>query len=167
MILSDIDIAKELKKRDASLRIIPCEDSQIQPCSVDLHLSHELKTLHDKTIDLRNGSYKLKPMEFILGSTVEYVEIPSYLCGQLEGRSSVARKGLMCHITAGFIDAGYRGNITLELFNASDKEFELVDGASICQLVLHSLTSKCLRKYGSSELGSKYQDSEGTVRSKL
>ena len=156
MILSDRDIVRELNK--GSLRIIPCNGEQIQPCSVDLHLSKELKTIDGKDISLvstdlegniSDNPYKLQPNEFILGSTEEYVEIPNHLCGQLEGRSSVARMGLMCHITAGFIDSGYFGNITLELYNASDKPFELKYGDSICQLVLHLLSSECSRPYGS------------------
>lgn len=165
MILSDKDIVEALAYE--GLRIIPGPiDECIQPCSVDLHLFKELKTLGGKSIDLSKDSYKLKPKEFILGSTEEYVEIPSHLCGQVEGRSTIARNGVMIHITAGFIDAGYNGNITLEIFNASDKEYELEWGSSICQIVFHRLSSPCLRKYGDETLGSKYQGSEGTVGAK-
>jgi dCTP deaminase len=164
MILSDRDIAGELNK--GSLKIIPCEEKDIQPCSVDLHLGKELLTLGGKKIDLSKGSYKLKPQEFILGSTEEYVEIPTHLCGQVDGRSSIARLGVSIHQTGGYIDAGFNGNITLELFNASDREFELCWGDSICQLIIHMLYSRCVRPYGSTGLNSKYQGSEGTVRSK-
>lgn len=166
MILSDGDIVKELMY--GGLKIIPKpSDECIQPCSVDLHLAQDLKTLDGKTIDIAQQSYKLKPKEFILASTVEYVEIPKHLCGQVEGRSSIARNGIMIHITSGFIDAGYNGNITLEVFNASEKEFELSWGLSICQIVFHSLSNECLRSYGDDGLNSKYQDSEGTVGSRL
>lgn len=173
MILSDGDIVKELQR--GSLRISPIEESQIQSCSVDLHLSKDLKTLDGKDIsligtdldgNLADTPYKLQPKEFILGSTEEYFELPPYLCGQLEGRSTSARMGLMCHITAGFIDSGYFGNITLELYNASDKPIELRHGDSICQILFHVLTSDSLRPYGTDGLGSKYQGSEGTVRAK-
>lgn len=164
MILSDREIARELQK--GSLKIIPHKEEDIQPCSVDLHLAEELKTIRGKSISIKNDSYKLKPKEFILASTLEYVEIPNYLCGQVDGRSSIARLGVSIHQTGGYIDAGFKGNITLELFNASDKDFELFWGDSICQIIMHLLTSECVRPYGSDGLYSKYQHSEGTVRSK-
>lgn len=164
LILSDRDIVRELN--EGSLRIIPIKEDAIQPCSVDLELASELKTLDGKTIDISQDSYHLKPKEFVLGSTNEYVEIPNNLCGQVDGRSSIARLGISIHQTGGYIDAGFRGNITLEIFNASEKPFELMLGQPICQLIIHVLSSECLRPYGSSGLGSKYQDSEGTIRSR-
>lgn len=164
LILSDKDIVGELNK--GSLRVIPTYESKIQPCSIDMELASELKTLDGKTIDISQDSYHLKPNEFILGSTYEYVEIPRYLCGQIDGKSSLARLGVSIHQTGGYIDAGFRGNITLEIYNASDKTFELFHGMSICQMILHVLSSECVRPYGSDGLGSKYQDSTGTVRSK-
>lgn len=164
VILSDRDIIGELNK--GSLRIIPLDDEKIQPCSVDMELASELKTIDGKSIDISHDSYHLKPKEFVLGSTNEYVEIPDYLCGQVDGRSSIARLGISIHQTGGYIDAGFRGNITLEIFNASDKAFELFMGQPICQLIIHVLHSPCIRPYGSDGLNSKYQDSTGTVRSK-
>lgn len=164
MILSDGDIVREIQK--GMLKISPLEDDDIQPCSVDLHLGKELLTLNGKRIDLSKGSYKLKPNEFILGSTEEYVEVPTYLCGQVDGRSSIARLGISIHQTGGYIDSGFYGNITLELYNASDKEFELCWGDSICQIIFHILSSECYRPYGSAELHSKYQGSEGVIRSR-
>ena len=164
MILSDGDIAEELRR--GSLRIIPLEEKDIQPCSIDLHLSRELMTIGGKKIDIFQDSYHLKPHEFILGSTEEYVELPLHLCGQVDGRSSIARLGVSVHQTGGYIDSGFNGNITLEIYNCSDKPFELVYGDSICQMIIHALSSPCVRPYGSREIGSKYQNSEGTVRSK-
>lgn len=165
MILSDREIVHQMEM--GHLKIIPLDEKDIQPCSVDLHLGKELLTLGGKRINLASDSYKLKPMEFILGSTEEYVEIPTHLCGQVDGRSSVARLGVSIHQTGGYIDAGYNGNITLELFNCSDKEFELCWGDSICQMIIHRLSSRCIRPYGTDGLGSKYQGSEGTIRSRL
>lgn len=173
MILSDRDIVEELQR--GSLTIIPHKEEDIQPCSVDLHLGSELKTIDGKTISLignnldgevTNIPYKLKPQEFILASTYEYVEIPTYLCGQVDGRSSIARLGVSIHQTGGYIDSGFCGNITLELYNASDRDFELRFNDSICQLIIHALTSDCIRPYGSQDLNSKYQCSEGVVLSK-
>ena len=173
MILSDRDIIKEL--HGGSLMITPCKEEDIQPCSVDLHLGSELKTMDGKSISLLandfdgeiiEAPYKLKPKEFILASTEEYVEIPNYLCGQVDGRSSIARLGVSIHQTGGYIDSGFKGNITLEIFNASDKPFELKFYDSICQIVLHVLSSECIRPYGSDELNSKYQYSDGVVLSR-
>ena len=164
MILSDRDILNELLR--GRLSIAPMCDDDIQPCSVDLHLGKELLTLHNKRIDISKNSYKLKPNEFILAYTEEYVEIPNHLCGQVDGRSSVARMGVSVHQTGGYIDAGYNGNITLELYNCSDKEFELSWGDSICQIIFHVLSSECVREYGSYGLNSKYQFSEGVVQSR-
>lgn len=164
MILSDRDIVKELDK--GSLRIIPILSKDIQPCSIDLHLGRELMTVGGNKIDISQDSYHLKPNEFVLGSTDEYVEIPNYLCGQIDGRSSIARLGISIHQTGGYIDAGFRGNITLEIFNCSDKPFELFWRGDICQMVIHPLSSECVRPYGTEGIGSKYQDSEGVVRSK-
>ena len=168
MILSDHEIIRQLQNIEVdTLSISPWSEDMIQPCSVDLKLGAELKTLDGDVINLLKEDYSLKPQEFILGSTFETVRIPTFLCGELTGRSSIARLGVSCHQTAGFIDAGFNGNITLELFNASDKEFPLRVGDSICQLVLFALTNRALRPYGSEGLNSKYQDSQGTVESKL
>ena len=164
MILSDRDIVCEIQKN--ALKIIPLADEDIQPCSVDLHLGKELMTLTGKRIDISECTYKLKPNEFILGYVDEYIELPAYLCGQVDGRSSVARMGISIHQTGGYIDSGFFGNITLELYNASDKEFELGWGDSICQMIFHILSSESMRPYGSTELRSKYQGSKGVVRSK-
>lgn len=163
MILSDKDIYKSLFLD--KLKIIP-KPENIQPCSIDMHLGYELKTIDGKSIDILHDTYKLKPNEFILGSTLEYVELPNYLCGQVEGKSSIARLGISCHQTAGYIDAGYNGNITLELFNCSNREFELESGMPICQMVFHMLSSDVSRPYGSDGLNSHYQGSDGTVLSR-
>ena len=165
MILSDRDIVDAINR--GLYLVNPFNPEHLQPASVDLHLDEELKTLHDKTINISNKAYRLKPQEFILASTQESVSIPLDLVGHIDGRSSVARLGLMVHITAGFIDSGYNGNITLELYNCSDKEIVLHYGDSICQIVFERLSSPCVRPYGSAELGSKYQNSKGVVRSKL
>lgn len=164
MILSDRDIVCEIQKNN--LKIIPLADEDIQPCSVDLHLGKELMTLDGKKIDISKVTYKLKPKEFILGYVDEYIEMPTYLCGQVDGRSSIARMGISIHQTGGYIDAGFFGNITLELYNASDKEFELGWSDPICQMIFHILSSECIRPYGSADLRSKYQGSKGVVRSK-
>ena len=165
MILSDKTI-KEIILDNKVYLVSPFNPDNLQPCSIDLCLGDELKTIHGKCIDLSQDSYKLKPNEFILGSTLERVNVPYDLMGRVEGKSSIARLGVTIHITAGFIDAGFNGNVTLEIYNCSDKEFELYHGMNICQIVFETLSSRVDRPYGCKELNSHYQNSEGTVLSK-
>ena len=164
MILSDRSI-KELVLHRKVYIINPFDIGCVQPNSYDMHLNNELKTLHGKIIDLSGGSYKLKPNEFILGSTVEKLNIPYDLVAHIDGKSSIGRLGVFIHVSSGFVDSGFRGNITLEIYNASDMEFELKDGMSICQAVFETLTTPVEFPYGSCD--NHYQDSEGTVESWL
>lgn len=163
-ILSDNDIIKRLKK---DLTIEYDDELNIQPASVDLHLGKELKNLDSNSFFLNeNVSYTLEPDEFILASTLEHIEIPCDLVGIVDGKSSLGRLGITIHVTAGYIDPGFKGNITLEIKNLSDQPFQLVYGMSICQLVLETLTSTPEHVYGDAELNSHYQGSKGTVLSK-
>lgn len=164
-ILSDRDIVDAIKR--GVFLVNPFTIENLQPASVDLHLNNDLKKINGEIIDIEDESYFLKPHEFILASTLERVKIPIDLVGHVDGRSSIGRLGVMVHITAGYIDSGFEGNITLELFNASEQEFELRYGDSICQIIFEQLTSPCARPYGSAGLGSKYQGSNGTVESRL
>lgn len=164
MILSDASIYGALQQ--SNLIISPIEENQIQPASVDLRLDRKLLNIDGEETDIFDEPYLLQPGEFILGSTLEYVEIPSDLVAMVDGRSSIGRLGVMVHVTAGYIDPGYCGNITLEICNVSDRVFELKYNNSICQLVLSTLTQPCLRPYGSEGIGSKYQCSDGVVASK-
>ena len=163
MILSDRDIDHIIKSGKAFL-VNPYNEEMLQPNSIDLTLGDELKTVGGKSIDLRQSSYKIKPMEFLLGSTMEKVHIPHDLCGHIDGKSSIGRLGVFVHVSSGFIDSGFTGNVTLEIFNCSDKEFELYHGMSICQIVFETLTSPVAKPYGTRD--NHYQNSEGTVLSK-
>ena len=165
MILSDRDLKDIILNKQVYL-VNPFNIEDLQPASIDLHLGDELKTIHGKTIDLTQGTYKLKPNEFLLGCTLETIHVPYDLMARVEGRSSLGRLGIMVHVTAGFIDPAFTGQVTLELKNVSDKEFELYHGCDIAQIVFESLSSPVERPYGSSELGSKYQNSNGVVLSK-
>jgi len=162
MILSDRDIDQIIKSGKAFL-VNPYNEELLQPNSIDLTLGWELKTLHGKSIDLRCGSYKLKPKEFILGSTFEKVHLPYDLCGHIDGKSSIGRLGVFIE-NSGFVDSGFTGNITLEIYNASDKEFELYNGMEICQILFQTLTSPVQKPYGTRD--NHYQNSDGTVMSK-
>ena len=150
-------------------------DASLQPASIDLHLDQTLREYVDtclpldirnppelKSINIRRG-FLLPKGDFILGSTAERVEIPSDLVAIVEGKSSLGRLGLAVHITAGFIDPGYRGHITLELHNVNKLPIVLYPGMAICQLCFETLEGEVQRPYGSNGLGSRYQDSEGTI----
>lgn len=162
MILSDGDIDHIIKSGQAFL-VNPYNDEMLQPNSVDLTLGWELRNIHGKSIDLRCSSYKLKPQEFLLGSTFEKVHLPYNLCGHIDGKSSIGRLGVFIE-NSGFIDSGFTGNVTLEIYNASDKEFELYHGMKICQILFQTLTNPVQKPYGTR--GNHYQGSDGTVLSK-
>lgn len=169
MILSDKDITRELAI--GNLKIDPLDDPalQIQPASVDLRLSGTVireNYPRQETFDI-GEEIVLYPQEFILASVYEKVTIPDYLVAQIEGRSSIGRKGILVHATAGYIDPGFEGNITLEMFNLSRNRVTLVVGSRVAQLVIHRMSTPSARPYGK-DRGSKYvgKDSEGTVPSK-
>ena len=134
---------------------------QIQPCSVDLRLDKKLKKITGETYNLEDEPYILQPNEFILGSTVETVDIPNNILARVEGRSSLGRLGIMIHVTAGFIDPGFLGNITLEIKNVSDQPFELNYLDRICQIVFEWLDDSCLYPYDG-----KYQGDKGVQTSR-
>ena len=146
--------------------IYPFHHDHLQPCSYDVRLSDDLKTVCGKQISLKYNDYVLKPNEFILGSTFEKVKLPSTVSAFFDGKSGLGRKGIGTHITAGFIDAGFEGNVTLEIKNNSDKQFRLSEGMLIGQLIFFELKSECMRPYGSDGLNSHYQNSKGTILSK-
>ena len=162
-VLSDRDILEKWSKlfpyTDKNLAWL---QNRIQPASVDLRLDNTLKNIDGETFTLDEKSmYVLQPGEFILGSTIEYVNIPHDLVARVEGRSSIGRLGVMVHVTAGYIDPGFNGNITLELFNCSDKPFQLNFGDCLCRIVFETLSSPCLNGYDG-----KYQGDVGVVGSK-
>lgn len=163
-ILSDTDITPKLIS--GKLTVTPVSGENIQPASIDLELGWQLKKLTGEEIDLRQEDYYLQPGEFILGSTMQTVEIPKDLVAQVDGKSSIARLGVEVHRTAGYIDPGFKGNITLELHNASDKPFKLTWEMKICQIIFFTLSSPCTRPYGHEETNNHYQNSKGTVLSK-
>lgn len=162
MILSDTTIYDVIVNQKVYL-VNPFNVDNLQPNSIDLTLGDELKTIHGKSIDLSQDSYKLKPQEFILGSTMEKVHLPYDLCGHIDGKSSIGRLGVFIE-NSGFVDSGFNGNITLEIYNASDKPFELIHGMPICQIIYETLTSPVTKPYG--QRNNHYQNSEGTVLSR-
>lgn len=180
MLLSDQDILREIES--GQLRIDPIEDGMIQPSSVDIRLDRYFRTF-DNTIythidpSLQQDEltslitldddipFILHPGEFVLASTFERVALPDYLAGRLEGKSSLGRLGLLTHSTAGFIDPGFIGNVTLELSNASTLPITLWPGMKIGQLCLFKLSSPAVNPYGSKQVGSRYQNQLGPTSS--
>jgi len=183
--LSDESIVDLMRRDNDPLVITNLEDpfKQVQPVSVDLSLSTSILKYfdtHGSYLEVGNEppmfpikigrdiehSYLLRPGEFVLGSTREFVEIPSDHCATVEGRSSCGRLGLMIHVTAGLIDPGFKGNITLEIYNVNSIPIRLKEGIGICQLCVHKINGIVVRPYGTNGLGSKYQNSHGTVAPK-
>lgn len=185
MILSDADIKKRLLEKSIVIDPITDMDQQIQPASVDLRLADTFVVyrLPDQpcidpqdpdtvnqftdTVKVKPGNaFILHPGEFALGSTVERVKVPADLVARVEGRSSIGRLAVVVHATAGFIDPGFDGRITLELSNLGRVAVKLYPGMRISQIVFHTMQSPAERPYGP-ERGSKYWGQEGAVASKI
>ena len=170
-VLSD----RTIKTLLAEGRIVvdPLGDGCIQPASVDVHLDKHILVFRNSRrpyIDVRQDlsdltemeeigdqPFMLHPGEFVLGSTLESIEIPDDLVARLEGKSSLGRIGLLIHSTAGYVDPGWKGNLTLELSNVANLPITLYHGMKIGQLSFLQLSTPADVPYGSPELGSKYQ----------
>lgn len=176
MILSDRTIREEL----AAGRIVidPLDESCIQPSSVDMHLDRFFRVFlnhHARVIDVKernddltqlveiepDDAFILHPGEFVLGSTRESVGVPADLVGRLEGKSSLGRLGLLIHSTAGFVDAGFEGHLTLELSNVATLPITLYPNMKIGQISFLRMTTAADEPYGSSTLRSKYKGQRG------
>lgn len=181
MILSDRDIQAEL---DAGRVVIdPLDRDALQPSSVDLRIDGSFRVFANHrypAIDTRHPQpdltdlvtveddepFLLHPGEFVLGATYERVALPEDLVARLEGKSSLGRLGLLVHATAGFVDAGWDGCLTLELSNVATLPIKIYSRMKIGQLALFRLSSPALRLYGSAELRSKYQGQRGPTASR-
>jgi len=171
VVLSDRSIREEI----AAGRIVidPLDPRDIQPASVDLHLDKQILDFRNSRrpyIDLRQDTsdltemveiaedhpFLLHPGEFVLGSTLEVIQIPNDLVARLEGKSSLGRIGLLIHSTAGYVDPGWRGRLTLELSNVARLPITLYRGMRIGQISFQRMTTPVDRPYGSAELGSRY-----------
>ena len=172
MVLSDRSIKEELAK--GRIVISPLNPDDIQPASVDLNLDGRVLVFANSRrpyIDVKEGledltqmveiqdesPFILHPGEFVLGSTLENIELPDDLVARLEGKSSLGRIGLVIHSTAGFVDPGWKGHLTLELSNLARLPITLYKGMKIGQISYLKLTTPADRLYGSESLGSKYQ----------
>ena len=181
VILSDVSIRKELA--DGRIVIDPIGDGCIQPSSVDLRLDRFFRVFLNHTlthIDPRadlsdlteevevsiDDAFVLHPGEFVLASTLERVAVPDDLVARLEGKSSLGRLGLLIHTTAGFVDAGFDGYLTLELSNVANLPIMLYPGMKIGQISFIQMTTSAESPYGSGVLGSKYQNQRGPTASR-
>jgi dCTP deaminase len=140
----------------------------LQPASIDLTLGKEFIANGVKHVLDKGESYALAPGEFILTTTFETVYVPNGYAARVEGRSSWGRKGLLVHATAGFVDPGFRGTITLELKNLTQTEtLRLPVGERLCQITYLRCVSRSEQPYGSPQLGSHYQGQSGATPSVL
>ena len=142
MVLSDLDILERLNQFNGSITITPLGEKALQACSVDLRLGSKFKR-GIQIIELASKGEKLtlQPCDFVLGATLETVEIPLDLVGRLEGRSGLGRQGLAVHITASRIDPGFIGKITLEIKNLGEEQITLTPEMYICSLMFEQLSS--------------------------
>ena len=176
MILSDRTIRENLEA--GRIAIDPLEETAVQPSSVDVRLDHRFLVFRNHTrglIDVKQDlsdlteaveasdekPFILHPGEFVLGSTLERIALPTDLVARLEGKSSLGRLGLLIHSTAGFIDAGWDGQITLELSNVASLPITLYPGMRVGQVSFMQMTSEADNPYGSGVIGSKYQGQVG------
>jgi dCTP deaminase len=164
VILSDRTIRRLLQYREIVIDPSPSE-WQIQPASVDLTLGPDFLSPYDNDPKHLPGSYTILPGECVLGTTIERIEIPDWLVGRVEGKSSWGRKFLMIHSTAGFIDPGFKGNITLEFVNLSKVSQVLPIGEPIAQVSFTLTDQKVERPYGSEGLNSHYQNQQSVTAS--
>src|SRR5690606_37081537 len=181
VLLSDRDILAEIDAGRVALD--PYEESMIQPSSIDVRLDKFFRVFDNhkyphidpaedqsdltRQVEVSgDDAFILHPGEFVLGSTYEYVTLPDDVAARLEGKSSLGRLGLMTHSTAGFIDPGFQGHITLELANVATLPIKLYPGMKIGQLCFFRLTSPAENPYGSAKYGSRYQGQRGPTASR-
>ena len=181
MLLSDLDIRSELDS--GRIGLDPLDLDMVQPSSVDVRLdrffrlfdNHKYQHI-DPAMDQPDltrlvevdstEAFVLHPGEFVLGATFEVVSLPDDVAARLEGKSSLGRLGLLTHSTAGFIDPGFSGHVTLELSNVATLPITLWPGMKIGQLCFFRLTSAAEHPYGSEKYGSRYQGQRGPTASR-
>ena len=182
MVLSDRTIKEEIAK--GRIVIDPLGEGCIQPASVDVHLDRRILAFRNSRrpfIDVKEDMsdltdiveieedqpFILHPGEFVLASTLEHIELPEDLVARLEGKSSLGRIGLLIHSTAGYVDPGWKGHLTLELSNVANLPVTLYYGMKIGQLSYTRLSTPADNVYGSPGLGSKYQGQTEPTASRI
>jgi dCTP deaminase len=180
MLLSDRDIRAEIEA--GRVAIDPYDPTAVQPASIDVRLDRLFRVFHNsrythievkqqqddltELVETKDDEpFVLHPGEFVLGSTLEVVTLPDDLAARLEGKSSLGRLGLLTHSTAGFIDPGFTGHVTLELSNVANLPITLYAGMPVGQMCFVRLTSPAESPYGSASTRSKYQGQRGPTPS--
>jgi dCTP deaminase len=185
VILSDRELRAALESGEIVITPAPDPDTQIQPASIDLRLGYDFQTFNytrqalidpfdpesfrelTNLVNLQHGErFLVHPGEFVLATTLERVEVPDTLVARLDGRSSVGRLGIVIHSTAGYIEPGSRGTITLEISNVGRIAVALYPGMRICQIAFEEMTSAVSESYGSKR-AAKYQGQDSAVVSRL
>ncbi|MFJ2112010.1 MULTISPECIES: dCTP deaminase [unclassified Streptomyces] len=181
MLLSDKDIRAEIDS--GRVRLDPYDESMVQPSSIDVRLDRYFRVFENhryphidpaveqadltRTVEPEGDEpFILHPGEFVLASTYEVISLPDDIASRLEGKSSLGRLGLVTHSTAGFIDPGFSGHVTLELSNMATLPIKLWPGMKIGQLCLFRLSSAAEFPYGSEKYGSRYQGQRGPTASR-
>src|SRR5438552_8415387 len=182
MVLSDATIARLVA--EGRIEIDPYDATLLQPSSVDVRVDRLFRVFHNNRypfIDVKveqgeltelveveeEQPFVLHPGEFVLGSTLERIRLPDDLVARLEGKSSLGRLGLLIHSTAGYVDPGWDGNLTLELSNVANLPITLYYGMKIGQISFVQMTEPADAPYGSNEAGSKYQGQRGPTASRF
>jgi len=181
VVLSDRTIRRLLEQ--GAIEIDPLDEGLIQPSSVDVRVDRLFRVFRNSRypyIDVKQAqedltelveveedqAFILHPGEFVLGSTLERIRLPDDLVARLEGKSSLGRLGLLIHSTAGFIDPGWDGHVTLELSNVANLPITIYYGMKIGQLSFVQLTEPAETPYGAAAIGSKYQGQRGPTPSR-
>jgi len=181
MLMSDRDIRAEIEAGNIGLE--PLEMGLLQPSSFDVRLDRFFRLFDNhkyayidpaenqddltRLVEVRSDeAFILHPGEFVLGSTYEFVTLPDNIAARLEGKSSLGRLGLLTHSTAGFVDPGFKGHVTLELANVSNLPIKLWPGMKVGQLCFFQLSSPSETPYGSAKYNSRYQGQRGPTASR-
>jgi dCTP deaminase len=181
VVLSDRTISRLIA--EGRIEIDPYDEALLQPSSVDVRVDRYFRVFHNNRypfIDVKQPQdeltelveiegdtpFVLHPGEFVLGSTLERIRLPDDLVARLEGKSSLGRLGLLIHSTAGFIDPGWDGHVTLELSNVANLPITIYHGMKIGQISFMQMTEPAMTPYGSDGLGSKYKGQTGPTASK-
>ncbi len=181
MILSDHSIKESIA--DRRIVITPYDESLVQPASIDIRLDGRFRVFRNykyscidpkavqqdltELVEVGDEPFIVHPGEFILGNTVERIKLGDDLVARLEGKSSLGRLGLIVHATAGYIDPGFDGNITLELSNVANLPIRLYPGMKVGQISFFAMSTPADRPYGHPELGSKYKGQTAPTASRM
>jgi dCTP deaminase len=180
VVLSDATIARLLA--EGRIEIDPYDESLLQPSSVDVRVDRLFRVFHNnrypfidvkvdqeeltELVEIDDRAFILHPGEFVLGSTLERIRLPEDLVARLDGKSSLGRLGLLIHSTAGFIDPGWDGHVTLELSNVANLPITIYPAMKIGQISFMQMTEPAAKPYGSAEIGSKYKGQKGPTPSR-